>query len=497
MLVDSPLLYYVVIPTILFVSALFFLRPRKGGENAPPMIKSNVNIPIFGPCIEFGKSPMKMVKRLYDDYGPVYTVPILNQRLTFLVGPDAQAPFFKCLDDQLSPQEVYGFMKPVFGAGVVYDASKKNRQTQFQSMASGLRVSRLKGYVAKIEKETREFLKTWGDSGTVDLLHELSDLTILTASRCLHGNDVRETMYKEVSALYHDLDQGVTPLSVFFPNAPTRAHAKRNKARLAMVDLFSKVIAARRTDPNSGSDGTDILSIFMDIKYKDGTPITDEQITGLLIALLFAGQHTSCITSTWTSMFIARDPAIVKKLIEEQNKLFSADPTAPVDYDKLQEMEYLHNCMREALRLSPPLILLMRKALKNITVTVPVKPQNDNQNATTKTYVIPEGDTVLVSPSVGMRLEEVFANPEQFDPDRYVPPREEHKIPYAYLGFGGGMHSCMGQNFAFLQVKTILSIMFREYEFEMVGKEFPECDFEAMVVGPKGDCSVRYKKRQA
>ena len=104
-------------------------------------------------------------------------------------------------------------------------------------MANGLRASRLKGYVPKIERETRAFLNGWGEEGEIDLLVALSELTILTASRCLHGNDVRETMFKEVAKLFHDLDHGVTPLTVFFPNAPTKAHATRNAAQKEMVSV--------------------------------------------------------------------------------------------------------------------------------------------------------------------------------------------------------------------------------------------------------------------
>ena len=138
---------------------------------------------------------------------------ILNQRLTFLVGPEAQGPFFILGDDHLSPAECYGFMKHVFGPGVVYDASKKNRQTQFQSMANGLRTSRMKNYITKIERETRQYIKEWGKSGSIDLFNALSEITVLTASRCLHGNDVREKMHKQVSDLFADLDHGVTPLT--------------------------------------------------------------------------------------------------------------------------------------------------------------------------------------------------------------------------------------------------------------------------------------------
>jgi len=482
----SPL---VVIPLVFFLGLLFFLRPRKSGiHDAPPMVLSSpvVKIPIIGQALEFGMSPVKMTKRCYDQYGPVFTVPIANKRMTFLIGPEAQAPFFKASDDVLSQNEVYGFMKPVFGPGVVYDASKKNRQTQFQSMANGLRVSRLRGYVTKIERETRLFLKGWGTEGEIDIFHALSELTILTASRCLHGDDVRENMFREVSELYHDLDHGLTPLTVFLPNAPTKEHFKRNVARKKMVELFGKVIKNRRDNPDKKhSDGTDILSIFMEIKYKDGTPISDEQVTGLLIALLFAGQHTSCISSTWTSLFVSHNKDIMKRIFEEQKTIFDGKESDELDYDKINQMQLLHDCMKEALRLCPPLILLIRKAMKN----VPVK-------AGGKNFTIPKGDMVLISPSVGMRLPDVFKDPDTFDPDRFGPGREEHKSsPFAYMGFGGGMHSCMGQNFAFVQVKTILSVLFREFEIEMIADKIPDIDYEAMVVEPKGDCKIRYKNR--
>lgn len=409
-----------------------------------------------------------------------------KERMTFLIGPDAQEAFCKANDETLSQDEVYEFMKPVFGPGVVYDATKKKRQVQFSSMANGLRTSRLKGYVEKIEKETREFLADWGEEGEIDLFHALSELTILTASRCLHGNDVREKLFREVSQLYHDLDHGLTPLTVFFPNAPTEAHKKRNIARKKMVELFSKVIKKRRECPDESlSDGTDILSIFMDMKYKDGTPASDEHVTGLLIALLFAGQHTSCITSTWTSLFICFNKQIKNRIIAEQKEVFDDDLSGKCDFDKLNNMQLLHDSMKEALRLRPPLILLIRKALKDLAV-----------KAGGKKYTVPKGDMVLISPTVGMRLPDVFENPDEFDPDRFGPGREEHKkSPYAYLGFGGGMHSCMGQNFAFVQVKTILSVLFREYDIEMVADVLPEIDYKQMVVGPKGDCRIRYKRR--
>ena len=480
---------------------------NNGSNTKAPLVSNITNAPLVSPSLpasysfwvwvlspflnltflEFALSPLKMVTRCQRAYGPVFTMRMFGQRLTFLVGPEAQEPFFKSNDATMSQQEVYGFMKSVFGKGVVYDCEARKRQTQFQSMAHGLRASRLKTYTKKIEEECKEFLgRKWGQSGEIDLLDTLSELTILTASRCLHGDDVRENMYERVAELYHDLDQGVQPLSVFFPNAPTREHWRRDRARKKMVELFSGVIKKRRAESEEDrakANRTDILQVFMETKYKDGTPLSDDEVTGLLIALLFAGQHTSSITSTWTAMFVAHDRSIFERVVKEQADVASRRGPA-LDYDAVGEMDLLHNCMREALRMHPPLVLLMRKCKKDVEV-----------RSGGKSFVVPGGDTVLVSPSVGMRLPDVFKDPNTFDPDRYAEGREEHKIPYAYLGFGGGMHSCMGQNFAFVQVKTILAVIFRNYEVEMIPKDLPECDYEAMVVGPKGDCRIRYKKR--
>ena len=290
-----------------------------------------------------------------------------------------------------------------------------------------------------------------------------------------------------MSRIYYDLDKGVTPLSFFFPNAPTAAHALRDKARKEMVDIFSDVIKSRRAKgPNP--DATDILQSFIDMNYKDGTNLTDDQITGLLIALLFAGQHTSSITSTWTSIFVANDPRIFSEVMKEQNAVLGANAaTASLDFDAVSKMKYLDNCVKESLRMHPPLIMLMRMAMQDVETTYEGK-----------TYIIPKGDIVVTSPAASGRMASVFKNPNAFEPERFGDERHEDKVPSghapSFLGFGGGMHQCMGQQFGLLQVKTIVSILLRNYKIELTGS-FPEPDYTAMVVGPKKhSCMVNYTK---
>jgi sterol 14-demethylase len=329
-------------------------------------------MPVVGNFIEFGKNPVDFIARCLEKYGAIYTVPMLHKNLTFLLGPEVSAPFFRLNDDFMSQPEVYGFMTPVFGKGVVYDAEPKKRTQQYQSMAQGLRAQRLKAYVPKIEMETLAYLKEkWGASGTVNILDALSELTILTSSRCLHGDDVRENLFGEVARIYHDLDKGVTPLSFFFPYAPTEAHRLRDAARKEMVAIFSKVINARKEKGVDSTEATDILQIFIDMEYKDGTKLTADEIVGLLIALLFAGQHTSSITSTWTAMFLAHNPRCLAEVLKEQQEVLGDNnKDVPLNFDTVGKMEYLQNCVKESLRMYPPLIMLMRMAMQDITTTL-------------------------------------------------------------------------------------------------------------------------------
>jgi sterol 14-demethylase len=83
-------------------------------------------------------------------------------------------------------------------------------------------------------------------------------------------------------------------LSFFLPHAPTKAHRERDTARAKISEIFTKVIDERRAAKVEGN--TDFLQVILDARYKDGSEVTTEETVGLLLAALFAGQHTSNIT---------------------------------------------------------------------------------------------------------------------------------------------------------------------------------------------------------
>lgn len=428
---------------------------------------------------------MTLLQSMYARHGEVFTVPLLHKRMTFLLGPSVSPHFYNGNDDAMSQTEVYKFNVPTFGKGVVYDVDQKIRSEQFRLVADALKSSKLKGYVPDLVDEAHKYFAGWGETGVVDLFEEFSRLIILTASRTLMGREVRESMFEEVASLYHDLDDGMRPLSVLFPYLPTEYHRKRDAARDKLKEIFAGIIARRRAE---GIVENDMLQVLMDGRYKNaygGRQLNSDEVTGLLIALLFAGQHTSSTVSAWTGYFLAGgDPKNYAKLEEEQRKTVAAFGD-DISFESLQSLDFMHLCITEALRINPPLVLLMRSAKKPFTV----------MDSAGKSFTIPKGDIVATSPTFQHRMETLFPRPLDFEPERFAPPRDEDKAkPFTFIGFGGGRHGCMGQMFAYVQIKTIWSILVRNFTFELVDP-FPEPNYQSMVIGPL-PCRVRYTRRK-
>ncbi|KAL6771334.1 CYP51G1 [Auxenochlorella protothecoides x Auxenochlorella symbiontica] len=469
---------------VVALAAAVFVRAtanlRRG--NSPPVEEG---VPFVGGLLKFSKGPWHLMKSMHSKYGEVFTVPLAHKRMTFLLGPHASPHFFNATDERMSQTEVYSFNVPTFGEGVVFDVDQRVRSEQFRFVADALRSSKLKTYVPAFRQEAEDFFAAWGDTGVVNLAEVFGELIILTASRTLMGREVRESMFKRVADLFHDLDDGMRPLSVLFPYLPTAYHRKRDAARAALSDIFKSIIAARRA---SGVSEDDVLQALIDSRYKkvyDGRATTDQEIVGLLIALLFAGQHTSSITSTWTGLYMMAGDQKYYKAAEEEQRRVIAEHGTDITFDVLNELDTLHNCIQEALRLQPPLVLLMRYAKEPFEVTT-----SDGRS-----YVVPKGDIVATSPSFSHRLKHVFKDADSFQPERFRAPREEDKAaPFSYIGFGGGRHGCMGSQFAYLQIKTIWSVLLRNFTFELVD-EFPEPDWDSMVIGPK-PTRVRYTRRR-
>ncbi|KAK7499446.1 hypothetical protein BaRGS_00009421 [Batillaria attramentaria] len=397
---------------VLAISWLIGIWKHEQEEKLPPHIPST--IPFLGQAISFGQSPIEFLLAAYEKYGPVFRV-------------------------------AYDVPNPVF-------------LEQKKIFKTGLCIARFREHVHMIEEETVNYFKRWGESGEKNLFVAMSELVILTASRCLHGKEIRAMLDERMAQLYMDLDGGFTAQAWLLPGwLPLPSFRKRDKAHLEVKRIFHQVIKKRRESDQSEDD---MLQTILDATYKS---------------------HTSSTTSTWLLFFLARHKDIQDRVFEEQKRLCKVGSQwQPLDYDVLKDMQLLDRCLKETLRLRPPIMTMMRMC------KAPQKVLG---------YTIPPGHQVCVSPTTNHRLPDTWKDVDQFRPDRFLDPDVANSEKFAYIPFGAGRHRCIGESFAYVQIKTLVATMLRTYEFHLVDGYFPEVDFTTMIHTPKHPV-IRYRPRQ-
>jgi len=89
---------------------------------------------------------------------------------------------------------------------------------------------------------------------------------------------------------------------------------------------------------------------------------------------------------------------------------------------------------------------------------VSIAPRVVIEDAPFNGYVLPAGTRVFYAAAATHLLPGVWTDPARFDPDRFAPPREEHKrAPYALAGFGGGPRVCIGRSVARVELALFLA----------------------------------------
>lgn len=429
---------------------------------------------------EFRTDPIGLMRRVRRECGDVGYFQLADKKVVLLTGAEANEFFFRADDSDLDQAEAYPFMTPIFGKGVVFDASPERRKEMLHN--SALRGEHMKSHAATIEREVRRMVSDWGDSGEVDLLDFFAELTIYTSTACLIGRKFREQVDARFAEYYHQLERGTDPLCYVDPYLPIESFQVRDKARAALVGLVSRIMDGRIAEPPADKSDRDMLDVLVSITDDDGNlRFSADEITGMFISLMFAGHHTSSGTSAWTLIELMRHPDINAEVTAELDELYADGQE--VSFHALRQIPKLENVIKETLRLHPPLIILMRVAKGEFEV---------------QGHPIHDGDFVATSPAVSNRIAEDFPGPDAFDPDRYNAPREEDVLHrWTWIPFGAGRHRCVGAAFGTMQIKAIFSVLLREYEFEMT--QPPESyrnDHSKMVVQLARPARVRYRKRK-
>ena len=226
----------------------------------PAIIKGTGHLP------EMRVDPIGLFSRVREECGDIGRFRLADKDVVLVTGAEANEAFFRAPEDVLDQAAAYPFMTPIFGKGVVFDASPEERQQMLKNQA--LRGDMMRGHAQTIEAEIRRMVADWGDEGEIDLLDFFAELTIYTTSSCLIGKPFRE----ELNATFaQHLPRAGARHRRHRVRRPVRrdrvASRIRDAAREKLVGLVQDIIDRRKARGTVAKEDRDLLDVLISHRH--------------------------------------------------------------------------------------------------------------------------------------------------------------------------------------------------------------------------------------
>jgi cytochrome P450 len=380
------------------------------------------------------------------------------------------------------------------GTSGVFAAEGEDWRHQRRLAVTALNSNHLQRYFQIVRTATerlhRRLMLAARTGHNLDITRELTCFTVDVTSALAFGHDLN-TLERGEGELQRHI-QRVFQMTGRRLNAPIpywrwvrlpadraldRSLVEIHKAVLAFIAQARERMAVR---PELRERPENFLEGMLAAQRDDGT-FTEEEIIGNVFTLLFAGEDTTAHTIAWTIWFLAKESAIQARCVEEARDLLG-DERFPASYETVEQFRYAEAVLRESMRLKP------------VAPWLGVEPLADTVVAGTQ---IPAGTRLLLlTRYAGLKAVE---RGEEFDPERWLRNGDEagratdHR---SFLAFGAGPRFCPGRNLAFLESKTALAMIARNFQLELDTTDGPVTELSSFTMIPNG-LRVRLRERTA
>ncbi|MFE7743890.1 cytochrome P450 [Nocardia sp. NPDC057455] len=316
--------------------------------------------------------------------------------------------------------------------------------------------SRLANYGRAMTAEADAMTAAWSDGQVVDMLAETSRLATQTVMATMFSGalapHVRDRALDDVTVIVNGLyRQMLSP--PLLNRLPTPGNRRYGRAHASLRELMRTIVAERRID---GTDHGDLVSAMLAARVPTETNttvgMTDSQICDQLMSFFIAGSETTASALAWALHLLVAHPEIEERLHQETDQVLHG---APARYQDLPDLPLTGHIITEALRLYPPGWLFTR------TVTADTR---------LGSYDLPAGTSLVYSPYLLHRRDDLYQHPNRFDPDRWdtTQPPIGRK---AFMAFGAGPRRCVGEAFAITELSLALATIASRWRIrDRVGK---------------------------
>ncbi|XP_015896293.3 (S)-N-methylcoclaurine 3'-hydroxylase isozyme 1 [Ziziphus jujuba] len=434
--------------------------------------------PIIGNILQLGTNPHLSLARLAQTYGPLFSLKLGNQLLVIGSSPSAAMEILKTHDKSLSGRYVPNTLAAKspelnkFSLGWSLECNElwRNLRTLCRDE---LFSSKAIGTQACIrEKKVKEMLEFIGKrQGQVVKIRELVAAVVFNMiSNIVVSKDVvnleDESENGEINRLVRNVVELVsTPnISDIYPLlAPLDIQGLRKKAleqHEKSNKMWKEIIKERKEIRKSRIGDSTHQHDLLDAIINKGCP--DDQVNVLFLELFIAGTDTSSLAIEWTMAELIRNPRCLKIVEDELAREINQEDFIAESH--VPNLTYLQACIKEALRLYPPIPYLV--------------PHRAVESCQVMNHTIPKDSMILMNLWAIGRDPNYWEDPSEFKPERFLNSSLDFKgNDFQLIPFGSGRRICPGLPMAALHVPLIVASLIHFFDWSLpLGKDPRDLD---------------------
>jgi cytochrome P450 len=401
-------------------------------------------------ALGWARRPYPFMKRCQERFGDTFTLRILHSGAwVFLCDPDDVKKVFTAPAGSLGVALANPLLLPVLGPRSVMLLEEPGHMTRRRLMLPPFHGKRMGADAEMMAEVTRSRVRSWPAGEPFELWPHMQAITQEVIMRSVFGPDPEERL-GNLRTLLHRLTRALNDprrLSMAAALGPRwLARSGGFRAAMAPVEaaLLEEVDRRRRAGESSPQD---IVSILIEARYEDGSPLGEAELRDELMTLLTDGPTSSSLA--WVFERLLRHPEKLERLQAEV--VAEQADGGPISGHMVPESahrpgEYMDAVVKETLRLCPPVPVVVRRLLEPMELGG---------------YALPAGTTVAPCVYLIHRNEEIYPDPRHFLPERFLgrPPGT-----YTWIPFGGGTRRCLAASYAELEMKRVLRTVLTEVE---------------------------------
>jgi cytochrome P450 len=393
------------------------------------------------------KNPLAYLDSVWRTYGDVVQFPVPKPPSYLVNDPDGVRSVLVTTARSYGKSTIqYSALSLVTGEGLLSaDTAEWKRQRPMVQPA--FHRETLTTIVSHVATAAERIIEDWNaltEGAVVDIDAAIMNAALEVVGHALFGSDLSTDADVLTTATLDALDVVIARARVpITPPAwvPTPGNRKLSSSVAALDRAVHSMLDSRgvREVP------ADMLDLLITARDDEGHALTETEIRDQVVTFIVAGHETVASALTWTFALLAENPEVMRLLQAEADAVLGGNAAQFADY---QRLPYARAVIDETLRLYPPAWLITRNSLGD-----------DSLGG----YEVPEGSLIIMSPWLLHRHPGVWANPDRFDPQRFIDGEIDRS---AFIPFGAGPRQCIGRDFAYVEAVLLLSSLVAHFDLE-------------------------------